>query len=195
MPGSSAAGRRSSRAWTRLHAGTGATGERFSDWALVETIDAVKQTLRLRSGAELAYDYLVIATGPKLAFEEVPVLVDAFRSMVRGLEYDVCEMAFTTYLCARAAGKPLTAVPGIVTRTFQPWAAVYHVTSGIRNPKGTACRLARVHTAYTVLASFLSLVPPYNGEDQREFSDAFRNRAITALDDLETVAALQRVLT
>jgi Phosphotransferase enzyme family len=53
----------------------------------------------------------------------------------------------------------------------------------------------RVHTAYTVLASFLSLVPPYNGEDQREFSDAFRNRAITALDDLETVSALKKLLT
>jgi hypothetical protein len=53
----------------------------------------------------------------------------------------------------------------------------------------------RVHTAYTVLASFLSLVPPYNGEDQREFSDAFRNRAITALDDLETVTALKSLLT
>jgi hypothetical protein len=53
----------------------------------------------------------------------------------------------------------------------------------------------RVHTGYTVLASFLSLVPPYNGEDQREFSDAFRNRAITALDDLETVPALKSLLT
>jgi hypothetical protein len=53
----------------------------------------------------------------------------------------------------------------------------------------------RVHTAYTVLASFLSLVPPYNGEDQREFSDAFRNRSIVALDDLETVAALEDLLT
>jgi Phosphotransferase enzyme family len=52
----------------------------------------------------------------------------------------------------------------------------------------------RVHTGYTVLASFLSLVPPYNGEDQREFSDAFRNRAITALDDLETVPALEKLL-
>jgi hypothetical protein len=52
----------------------------------------------------------------------------------------------------------------------------------------------RVHTGYTVLASFLSLVPPYNGEDQREFSDAFRNRAITALDDLETVPALKSLL-
>jgi sulfide:quinone oxidoreductase len=40
----------------------------------VETIGAVKKSLRLRSGVELSYDYLVIATGPKLAFEEVPGL-------------------------------------------------------------------------------------------------------------------------
>jgi sulfide:quinone oxidoreductase len=38
----------------------------------VEAIDAVKNTLRLKSGAQVAYDYLVISTGPRLAFEEVP---------------------------------------------------------------------------------------------------------------------------
>lgn len=52
----------------------------------------------------------------------------------------------------------------------------------------------RVHSGYTVLASFLSLVPPYNGEDQREFSDAFRNRAIAALDDLDTAATMRALL-
>lgn len=40
----------------------------------VESIDAARNSLRLQSGAELAYDYLVIATGPKLAFDEVPGL-------------------------------------------------------------------------------------------------------------------------
>ncbi len=52
----------------------------------------------------------------------------------------------------------------------------------------------RLHSGYTVLASFLSLVPPYNGEDQREFSDAFRNRSITLLDDLDTVSAMRTAL-
>ena len=33
-----------------------------------------------------------------------PVLVQAFRRMVRGLEFDVCEMALTTYLVAREHG-------------------------------------------------------------------------------------------
>jgi hypothetical protein len=29
--------------------------------------------------------------------------------MVRGLEFDICEMAITTYICARAHGKRMTA--------------------------------------------------------------------------------------
>ncbi len=37
-------------------------------------IDAINNRLTLHTGAEVGYDYLVIATGPKLAFEEVPGL-------------------------------------------------------------------------------------------------------------------------
>ena len=40
----------------------------------VTTIDAPDNRLVLRTGEALQYDYLVIATGPKLAFEEVPGL-------------------------------------------------------------------------------------------------------------------------
>lgn len=40
----------------------------------VETIDAPNKRLNLRNGSDLRYDYLVITTGPKLAFEEVPGL-------------------------------------------------------------------------------------------------------------------------
>jgi sulfide:quinone oxidoreductase len=40
----------------------------------VETIDAPNNRLVPKSGEVLQYDYLVIATGPKLAFEEVPGL-------------------------------------------------------------------------------------------------------------------------
>jgi sulfide:quinone oxidoreductase len=40
----------------------------------VEGIDAPNNRLTLRNSEELKYDYLVIATGPKLAFDEVPGL-------------------------------------------------------------------------------------------------------------------------
>jgi sulfide:quinone oxidoreductase len=36
--------------------------------------DGPSSRLTLRTGQTLQYDYLVIATGPKLAFEEVPGL-------------------------------------------------------------------------------------------------------------------------
>ena len=52
----------------------------------------------------------------------------------------------------------------------------------------------RVHSGYLVLASFLSLVPPYNGEDQRDFSDRFRNRAMASLGDLGGAEALRTAL-
>jgi sulfide:quinone oxidoreductase len=41
---------------------------------LADSIDAVQRKLALRGGRVLDYDYLVITTGPKLAFEEVPGL-------------------------------------------------------------------------------------------------------------------------
>ena len=40
----------------------------------VNHIDAEKSKVKLADGQELSYDYLVIATGPRLAFEEVPGL-------------------------------------------------------------------------------------------------------------------------
>jgi hypothetical protein len=40
-------------------------------------------------------------------FEEVPVIIKAFRRMVRGLEFDICEMAITTYILARSFDKQI----------------------------------------------------------------------------------------
>src|SRR4051812_6765509 len=67
-------------------------------------------------------------------FEEVPNIVGAFRRMVRGLEFDVSEMAMTTYLCARAFGKPFTAIPVFPMRAFHHGAIVYNTSAGVRAP-------------------------------------------------------------
>jgi sulfide:quinone oxidoreductase len=49
----------------------------------VARIDAAASTLVLDDGREVAYDYLVIATGPRLAFDEVPGLgPDGFTQSV-----------------------------------------------------------------------------------------------------------------
>jgi 4,5-dihydroxyphthalate decarboxylase len=88
--------------------------------------------------------------GLNLRFVEVEQIVPMMRRMCRGLEFDICEMAFTTYVCARAAGLPFTAIPLFVTRNFHHWAIFYNEKSGIRSPKDLEGRKVGVNRGYTV---------------------------------------------
>src|SRR5262245_17213534 len=83
-------------------------------------------------------------------YAEVKEIVPAMRRMCRGLEFDICEMAFTTYLCARAAGKPFTAIPVFVTRNFHHWAISVNAKSDIKQPKDLEGRVVGVNRGYTV---------------------------------------------
>jgi 4,5-dihydroxyphthalate decarboxylase len=88
-----------------------------------------------------------------LQFADVPgtpALIQAFRRMVRGAEFDVCEMAATTYLCAKAHGKPFTALPVFPVRGLHHGAIVRSVTAGARSPKDIEGRKAGVSRGYTV---------------------------------------------
>jgi len=85
-----------------------------------------------------------------LEFEEIPVLVHGFRRMVRELAYDVCEMALTTYICAKAHGVKFTAVPIFLVRDFHHDAIIHHVPSGLKSPAELAGRRVGVNRGYTV---------------------------------------------
>ena len=76
------------------------------------------------------------ATPPGIQLEQIEVapIIGAFRRMVRGLEFDISEMAITTYLCARAFGKPFTAIPIFLVRAFHHGAIVFNTKSGITRP-------------------------------------------------------------
>src|SRR5262249_48739913 len=82
-------------------------------------------------------------------FEEVDPLIAAFRRMVRGNEFDICEMAITTYICAKAHGKPMTAVPVFVVRAFHHGAILVNAKARIRTPKDLEGRKVGVHRRYT----------------------------------------------
>jgi 4,5-dihydroxyphthalate decarboxylase len=86
----------------------------------------------------------------ELEFVEVDPLIDAFRRMVRGLEFDVSEMAMTTYITARAHGKRLTGLPIFLVRAFHHGAIVYNTKSGIKGPKDLEGRRVGVNRGYTV---------------------------------------------
>jgi 4,5-dihydroxyphthalate decarboxylase len=87
--------------------------------------------------------------GVSANFIEVVPIVGAFRRMVRDVEFDVCEMAPTTYLIARARGAPYIALPIFVMRRFHHGGFVVRPDSGIKVPKQLEGRQVGVR-AYSV---------------------------------------------
>ena len=83
-------------------------------------------------------------------FEEVNPLIAAFRKMVRGSEYDICELAITTYICAKEFGKPMTAVPVPLLRAFHHGAILINSKAGINAPKDLEGKKVGVNRGYTV---------------------------------------------
>lgn len=73
--------------------------------------------------------------GVSLDLVEVTPIIAAFRRMVRELEFDMCELAPTTYLIARAYGAPYVALPIVVMRRFHHGGLVCREDSGIKVPK------------------------------------------------------------
>lgn len=88
--------------------------------------------------------------GFDLEFEEVPVLVHAFRRMVRGLEFDVCEMALTTYLCAREHGVRFTGLPVFLVRAFHHGAILHNINRPVGDPRELEGKRVGVNRGYTV---------------------------------------------
>jgi 4,5-dihydroxyphthalate decarboxylase len=88
---------------------------------------------------------------PGVQFEHIEVspIIGAFRRMCRTLEFDVCEMAITTYLTAKAYNKPFTALPVFVVRQFHHSSIVYNMKSGVQSPKDLEGKKVGVR-AYTV---------------------------------------------
>jgi 4,5-dihydroxyphthalate decarboxylase len=68
-------------------------------------------------------------------FVEVAPIIAAYRRMVRALEFDVCEMAPTTYLIARARGAPFMGLPIFLMRRFHHSGFVVRPDAGIHEPK------------------------------------------------------------
>lgn len=87
--------------------------------------------------------------GCELDFVEVDPIIAAFRRMIRTLEFDICELAPTTYLAAREAGVPITALPVFLMRRFHHGDIVCRPGSGISRPRDLEGRKVGVR-AYTV---------------------------------------------
>lgn len=109
------------------------------------------RTVTRKTGVNAALvDGSITPRGATLDLVDVPVLVQGFRRMVRTLEFDVSEMALTTYLVARAHGVRFTALPVFLVRGFHHGAIKVHPQSGLREPRELEGRRVGVNRGYTV---------------------------------------------
>ena len=83
-------------------------------------------------------------------FIEVDPLIAAFRREVRTSEFDICELAITTYICAKAHGKKLTAIPVPIVRQFHHGAILVNKNAGITSPRDLEGKRVGVNRGYTV---------------------------------------------
>ena len=110
----------------------------------------LKTVTRTQGNNKALKDGTVKPQGFTFDFVEVDPLIDAFRRMVRGLEFDVSEMALTTYITAREHGKKMTALPIFLVRAFHHGAIVHNVNSGVKSPRDLEGKRVGVNRGYTV---------------------------------------------
>ena len=82
-------------------------------------------------------------------FIKVVPQIGAFRRMVRQVEFDVCEVAPTTYIIARAYGAPFVALPIFVMRRFHHGGFLVRPDKNIKHPKDLEGKKAGVR-AYSL---------------------------------------------
>ncbi len=80
-------------------------------------------------------DGRVSIEGVSPEFIEINPIIQAFRRMVRDVEFDICEMAPATYMIARSFGAPFKALPVFIYRRFHHGGFVYRADAGIKKPK------------------------------------------------------------
>jgi 4,5-dihydroxyphthalate decarboxylase len=116
-------------------------------------------TRALRTGA-------VASPGVTLEFADVAVPHTAFKRVVRGLEFDVAELALVTFLVAKAFGKPLVLVPAVITARFQHPLIVYDAGRGPLAPGDLAGRRVGLRSYSVTTATWIrSILADDHGVD------------------------------
>ena len=122
--------------------------------------------------------------GIDLEFVQVVPQIAAFRRMVRNHEFDICELAPTTYLIARALGAPFVALPIFLMRHFHHNGILIRPDAGIAGPKDLEGKKMGVR-AYSVTTGVWT-----RGLLQDEY-DVDHSKIIWVVDDEEHVQELK----
>lgn len=122
--------------------------------------------------------------GVDAEFVQVDPIIAAFRKMVREEAYDICELAPTTYMAARAHGAKFKALPIILMRRFHHSSMVKRQDAGVSHPKNLEGKRVGVR-AYTVTTGVWG-----RGIIQNEYGVDI-DRIDWVVDDEEHVTALK----
>lgn len=106
-------------------------------------------SLRTNGYTQSLKDGTIKIPGIEFDFIDIKPQVAAFRRMVRSQEFDICELASTTYLVSKAYGRPYKALPTFFNRRFHHHGILIHKDSDIKHPKDLEGRKFGVR-AYSV---------------------------------------------
>ena len=101
------------------------------------------------------FDGRVSSSLLRLELSDMPVISRAFAPMVREARYDVSEMAITTFVQARAYGKPLVLLPVVMAARFQEAALLTRAVGGVSGPADLAGRRVGVRAYGQTTAMWL----------------------------------------
>lgn len=116
----------------------------------MSALQKYKSVTRTQAANAALKDGRVQPRGFEFDWVEVDPLIAAFRRMVRGYEFDICELAITTYMCAKAHKKEFTAIPVFIVRAFHHGAILVNKNAGINSPKDLEGKRVGVNRGYTV---------------------------------------------
>lgn len=116
----------------------------------MSALQKYKSVTRTQAANAALKDGRVQPKGFEFDWVEVDPLIAAFRRMVRGYEFDICELAITTYMCAKAHYKKFTAIPVFIVRAFHHGAILVNKNAGIKSPKDLEGKRVGVNRGYTV---------------------------------------------
>jgi 4,5-dihydroxyphthalate decarboxylase len=97
----------------------------------------------------------VAPRGVALEMADVAKASGAFKRVVRGMEFDVAELAIATFLIAKAHGKPLALLPAVVAARFQHPFLAYNAARGTLTPEGLAGKKVGIRSYSVTTGSWL----------------------------------------
>jgi sulfide:quinone oxidoreductase len=152
-------------------------------------IDAEAQKVELRRGGNLAYDYLVIATGARLVHDAVPGLIEGAHGFYSLADAERLREALRTFrggaLRIGIAGIPYKCPPAPVEFTFM--VEEYLRTKGIRD-RSSVNLLSPLNRAFTI-ESASTLIAPIMDERGIELTTFFNVETVDP--SLGTVSSLE----